>query len=154
MRTTTLEPVSSGEARAAILSRHEALRGLVTETIHCADGATTSDRDFEPLRAHARDLFEAFEAHMDFEEEMLATALGDVIGWASVLRTQIEEGHERLRATLAVAISALEPETLSHVHLVERVRAVAHSILLDLKSEERCLLTADLDALAVDSHGG
>jgi hypothetical protein len=155
--TTTLESLSSSEARAAILSRHEQLRGLVTETIEIADGAggtTTAERDFEPLRAHARDLYQAFEAHMEFEAEMLPAALGDVIGWAAVLRAQIQEGHERLRATLAVARSALEPEALSRVHLVDSVRALADSILLDLKSEERCLLTADLDAMAADSQGG
>jgi hypothetical protein len=31
---------------------------------------------------------------------------------------------------------------------------LADSILLDLQSEERCLVTADLDALAVDCRGG
>ena len=154
MTTTTLEMLSSTEARAAILSNHGELRGLVMETMHCADGATKSDLDFEPLRAHARDLYRAFEAHIDFEREVLPTALGDVIGWASVLRAQIEEGRARLRAALAVAITALEPETLPRVRLVEDVRVLADAILLDLKSEERCLLTADLDAMAGDSHGG
>ena len=154
MSTTIMEPLSSSEARAAILSNHGELRGLVMETIQCVDGATRAERDVEPLRTHARDLYRAFEAHLDLEKEMLATALGDVIGWASVLRAQIEEGHERLRAALAVAITALEPETLPRVRLVEDVRVLADAILLDLKSEERCLLTADLDAMAVDSQGG
>ena len=52
MRTTTLEPLSSGDARAAILSCHDELRSLVTETIHFAE----SGCDFEPLRTHAREL--------------------------------------------------------------------------------------------------
>jgi hypothetical protein len=154
MRATTQEQLSSGDARAAILSRHEELRGLVIETMQFADEAAKSDRDFGPLRAHAKDLYLAFEEHLDFEERMLATALSDVIGWSFVLRAQIEEGHEKLRATLAVAMSALEPASLSCSHLVETVRELADSILLDLQSEERCLLTADLDALAVDCRGG
>jgi hypothetical protein len=148
------ERLSSSDARDAIVSRHEQLRGLVTETIHCADGATTSEPDFEPLRAHARKLYEEFSKHMDFEERILATALGDVIGWGAVLQAEIEEGHQRQRATLASAMSALEPNGLSRDRLAESVRAAAGTLLLDLKSEERCLLHADLDAIATDGQGG
>ncbi|HEX3903686.1 MAG TPA: hypothetical protein VH853_12610 [Polyangia bacterium] len=154
MRRTTQELFSSSDARAAILSSNEELRGLAAETIHVADGATRSDRDFEPLRAHAKDLCVAVAAHMDFEERILATALSDVIGWGSALRAQIEEDHERQRATVALALSALEPDSVSIGRLIERVRAFADSLLVDLESEERYLLTADLDALSIDSHGG
>jgi hypothetical protein len=154
MRMATREPLSSSDARDAIVSRHDLLRGLVTETIHYADGATSSERDFEPLRTRAKKLYEAFQTHMDFEERILATALGDVIGWGAVLHAKIEEGHQRQRAILASAMSALEPERLSRTRLVESVRAVADTLLLDLKSEERCLLHADLDAIATDSQGG
>jgi Hemerythrin HHE cation binding domain len=153
MRTTTRE-LSSSDARYAILSRHDELRGLVTETIRHADVARTSDRDCEPLRAHARELYQAFQMHMDFEERILGTALRDVIGWGAVLHAQIEEGHERQRATLASAMSALEPEGLSSISLVDSVRTVADSLLHDLTDEEKCLLNADLDAIAIDSRGG
>jgi hypothetical protein len=155
MRTSTSEPLSSSDARAAILSRHDQLRGLVIETILSADDAADPSVGCEPLRAHARELYEAFEEHMDFEERILAAALRDVIGWGSELRAEIEQGHERQRVTLASALSALEPEGVSAAHMVESVRAFADTILLDLNSEERCLLTADLDAIAADdSHGG
>jgi hypothetical protein len=154
MRTTTQEPLSSSDARDAILSSHEELRGLVTETIHCAEDPAASQRGFEPLRAHARDLYRAFIAHMDFEERVLALALSDVIGRGSLLRAQMEEGHERQRATLASAITALEPSGVSGGRLVESVRALATSILGDLESEESCLLVADLDELSGDSRGG
>jgi hypothetical protein len=152
--TTTHDTLSSSEARDAILSRHDLLRGLVTETIHYADDATKSNRDFEPLRAHARELYEAFQTQLDFEEQVLPTALRDIIGWGAVVQAEIEEGHERLRADLASAMSALEPESLSPVVLVESVRAFADTLLDDLKAEERYLLHADLDALAIDSQGG
>jgi hypothetical protein len=155
MRTATEEPLSSSDARDAILSRHDELRGLVTETIHYADDATLSDRNFEPLRAHARELYEAFQTHMEFEEEILPAALRDVIGWGAVVRAEIEEGHERQRAILASAMSALEPaEDVSPTRLVESVRAVADTLLDDLKTEERYLLNADIDAIASDSQGG
>jgi len=154
MRTTTKEPVSSSEARAAILSCHDELRGLVTETIHVADDATESERDCEPLRAHARELYEAFEEHMDFEERILPTALRDVIGWGFVLQAQVVEGHEKQRAILASAMSALEPGGLPPDRLVQSVRSFADTILVDLKTEESCLLSADLDALTIDSRGG
>jgi hypothetical protein len=154
MRLTTREPLSSSEARAAILSCHEELRGLLSETILCADDAASSERAFEPLRVHARELFQAFEAHMDFEQRILATALGDVIGWGAVLRLQVEEGHERQRATLASARSALETLSLPPARVAESVRAIADELLLGLNSEERCLLSADLDALATDTRGG
>ena len=154
MRLTTREPLSSSDARDAILSCHDELRGLVTETIHCAEGATASGRDFEPLRVHAREMYQAFEAHMDFEERILATALRDVIGWGALLQSQVVEGHEKQRATLASAKSALETGQLPPARVVESVRAVADELLLDLRSEERCLLTADLDAMANDTRGG
>ena len=154
MRTTTQKPLSSSDARAAILSCHDELRGLVTETIHFAEGATVSDRDFEPLRAHARELYEAFEEHMDFEERILPTALRDVIGWGFVLQAEVVESHEKQRAILASAMSALEPGGLSPARLVQSVRTFVDTILDDLKTEESCLLRADLDALAIDSRGG
>jgi hypothetical protein len=152
--TMTVEPLSSSEARDAILSRHEHLRDLVSETMLFAEGAGESDRELEPLRVHARELYAAFEEHMDFEEDILATALRDVIGVGAVLQAQIEEEHERQRATLESAMSALEPERLTCARVVESVRVFADSLLLDLKSEERCLLYADLDAIAVDGQGG
>lgn len=155
MRTTIKEPLSSSDARAAILSCHDELRGLVTETIHFADGATQADRDVEPLRAHVRELYEAFEEHMDFEERILPTALRDVIGWGAVLEAQLVEGHEKQRAVLASAMSALEPAGgLSPARLVQTVRTLADTILVDLKTEESCLLSADLDAMTLDSRGG
>lgn len=154
MRTATQEPLSSSEARDAILSRHDELRGLVTETIHYADDATLSNRSFEPLRAHARELYEAFQTYMDFEEQILPAALRDLIGWGAVVRAEIEEGHERQRAILASAMSALEPEDLSPTRLVENVRTIVDTLLHDLQTEERYLLNADLDAIAIDSHGG
>ena len=154
MRTTTQNPLSSSDARAAILSCHDELRGLVSETIDFADGATTSDRDVEPLRAHVRELYQALEEHMDFEERILPTALRDVIGWGAVLEANVVEGHEKQRAVLASAMSALEPGDLSPVSLVQSVRTLADSILDDLKQEESWLLSADLDALAIDSRGG
>jgi hypothetical protein len=150
----TSEPLSSGDARAAILTCHDELRGLVTETIHCADGATASDRDCEPLRAHARELYEAFEEHLDFEERILSTALRDVIGWGAALEAQMLEGHERQRVALASALSALEPGGLPRVRLIESVRRFVGALLFDLDDEEQCLLHADLDSIATDAEGG
>lgn len=152
--TTTRELLSSSDARDAIISRHEQLRGLVSETMSCADDAIEPERPLEPLCEHARELYAAFEEHMDFEKQILATALCDVIGCGSELHAQMEEGHEHQRATLASAMSALEPERLSRARVIESVRVFADSMLLDLESEERCLLQADLDAMVSDSQGG
>jgi hypothetical protein len=155
MRTAARTQLSSSDARDAILSRHDDLRGLVLETIHRAEDATTqSGPDLESLRAHAKELYEAFQTHVDFEERILATALRDVIGLGSLMQAEMKEGHERQRATLASAMSALEPEGLSGERLVESVRSVADALLLDLSTEDQCLLHADLDAIATDSEGG
>jgi len=154
MRLTNPEPLSSSDARAAILSCHDELRGLVTETIHVVEGGARSERDVEPIRAQARELYLAFEAHMDFEERILAAALRDVIGWGAMLRAQVVEGHLKQRATIASAMSALEPENVPRAIVVENVRAVADELLHDLKSEELCLLNADLDAMTIDTGGG
>jgi len=158
MRTLTREPMSSSDARAAILSSNEELRGLVQETIHVAqettESTTESEVDFEPLRLHAKDLFAAFTEHMEFEERILPTALCDVIGWGPELRAQMEEDHERCRASLAATMLALEPDSLSAGRMIERIRELADALLVDLNSEERYLLTADLDALTNDSGGG
>jgi len=154
MRTMTREPMSSSDARAAIRSSNEELRGLVQETIHVAEETTESEVDFEPLRLHAKDLFAAFTEHMEFEERILPTALCDVIGWGPELRAQMEEDHERCRASLAATMLALEPDSLSAGRMIERIRELADALLVDLDSEERYLLTADLDALTNDSGGG
>lgn len=154
MRTETRRPLSSSDARDAILSRHDDLRGLVLETMHYTDGVTESGRDLESLRAQARELYEAFQTHVDFEERILATALRDVIGLGAVMQAEMKQGHQRQRATLASAMSALEPEGLSGDRLVESVRAVTEALLLDLSTEDQCLLHADLDAIATDSQGG
>jgi hypothetical protein len=154
MRTATRTQLSSSDARDVILSRHDDLRGLVLETIHQADDATEAGHDLESLRAHAKELYEAFQTHVDFEERILATALRDVIGLGAIMQAEMKEGHERQRAILASAMSALEPEGLSAERLVESVRAVADALLLDLSAEDQCLLQADLDAIATDSEGG
>jgi hypothetical protein len=91
MAMTTVEPMSSSDARDAILTRHEELRGLISETMLLADGAIRSDRELEPLRVHARELYAAFERHLAFEERILSTALRDAIGVGAVLQAQIEE---------------------------------------------------------------
>lgn len=148
------EPFTSSDARAAILSRNEVLRGLAAETIRIVERGTHASRDFEPLRAQAKDLCAAAADHMEFEERLLATALGDIIGWGPALRSQIEEDHQRQRADIALAMSALEPHGPASDRLLERVRALADALLVDLESEERYLLTADIDALCVDSRGG
>ncbi|HLK88769.1 MAG TPA: hypothetical protein VKZ18_02685 [Polyangia bacterium] len=156
MRVTIREPISSSDARAAILSSCEALRGLAAATIEVTEAGawSRSERDFEPVRAQAKDLCAAVSKHMEFEEGILATALGDVIGWGHALRSQIEEDHQRQRATIALAMSALEPHAVASDRLLERVRAFADALLVDLESEERYLLTADVDALSADSPGG
>lgn len=154
MIMTSEEPLSSSDARAAILHRHEELRGLVNETMHAADRAIWSDLDLGPLREHARHLYQAFAEHMDFEERILPAALRDVIGQGSMLAQQVVDGHQRRRATLAMALTALEPDTLPPPRVVESVRALADTLLKDLRSEERYLYTADVDASVVDGYGG
>ena len=57
-------------------------------------------------------------------------------------------------STLAVAMSALEPGILSRQNVVDSVRALADTLLRDMRSEERCFYTADLDAMAADTRGG
>jgi hypothetical protein len=152
--TTTMELLSSSDARDAIFSRHEHLRDLVSETMLFADGASRSERELEPLREHARELYAAFEEHMDFEEHLLATALRDVIGWGAELQAQMEQGHEHQRATLVSAVSALEPALLTRARVIESVRVFADSLLHDLQNEELCLLQADLDSIVSDCQGG
>jgi hypothetical protein len=135
---------------------------LLQETIHVAQETTQGSTeettelevDFEPLRMHAKDLFAAFTEHMEFEERILPTALCDVIGWGPEMRVRMEQDHERCRASLAATMLALEPDTLSAGRMIERIRELADALLVDLDSEERYLLTADLDALTNDSQGG
>jgi hypothetical protein len=49
MRTTTQEPLSSNDARLAILSCHEELRGLVEETMHVAEWTTEGTESVQRL---------------------------------------------------------------------------------------------------------
>jgi hypothetical protein len=151
MKTMNVDPASSSAARDAIFSQHEALRALLASTVDVANGGINSQRDLESLRGRARELYETLEMHMMFEEQVLPTALRDVIGWGAALQEQIEEDHRRQRATLAVAVSALETDGRG---LASRVREFAAALLLDMKTEERGLLQADVDAIASDGEAG
>ena len=148
------DPLSSQGFRDAILEEHEVLRDLLAKAIRLADGHERSAGDLGELRTRSRQLYVTLEEHMSFEERMLPAALRDVIGWGSALRAQIERGHEQRRLRLASAMLALEPEVAPSSDLVEHIRALVDSVLADLTNEELCLLTADLDALAVDTQGG
>lgn len=151
MRATTGEPISSSDARAAILSCHDELRGLLIETIHIVDDPM---QGLELMRAHARDLCRALAAHIEFEERLVAMALADVIGWGGVLVAQLEAEHAHQRESLASILSAVEMVELPKPQLVASVHALADTMLVDLASEEQVLLAADVDALSQDSPGG
>jgi hypothetical protein len=153
-RGAVAEPLSSNSFRDAILSRHDALRGVLAETVDFADARTSPGTDIETLRAVARRLYRTLEEQLTFEDLALTPALRDVIGWGSVLREQIERDHLRQREALAAAFLALEPGSMSYAELADEVRAFAGALLRDLESEDEALLNASLDAIATDSEGG
>lgn len=151
---TTVEQISSGEARDDILSQHRALRGLLAEIAEIASRQAQSGDELAALRERARVLYQALGAHMTFEEQLLPAALRDVIGWGAVLQQSIEQDHARQRQTLARAIHDLEPNGLAGSALLESMDSFAATLLLDMESEERELMQADVDALSIDSKGG
>jgi hypothetical protein len=146
--------MSSGDARAQILSQHAVLRTLLADVVEIADRTAASGEDFEILRERAKLLYRALAAHMTFEEQLLPAALRDVIGWGPTIRERLEEDHARQRQIIARAISAIGPNGLSGTALIESVQAFVAMLLVDMEGEERSLLQADLDALSNDSHGG
>jgi hypothetical protein len=148
------EPMSSRGLRDAILSHHEALRGVLVEAVGRTDPEARPATDLDTLRAGARRLYETVEAHLAFEERALPPALRDVIGWGAVLQDRIEQDHRRQRDALATAVSALEPESQSWFELASALRAFAVALLRDLEREDEALLDAQLDAIATDSEGG
>jgi hypothetical protein len=149
-----MDELSSTQARDAILAQHGALRSLLAEVAELVDRTGASGQGFEALRDRAGALYEALAAHMTFEEQVLSAALRDVIGWGVVIHQRMEEDHTRQREALARAISAVGPDGLRGAALIEDVRAFATTLLVDMETEERGLLEADLDALASDSRGG
>lgn len=154
MPNQTTDEMSSSEVRDQIFSQHGVLRGLLAEAVANADHMPASDAELEALRGRAQALYDALAAHMAFEEGVLPAALRDVIGWGAVIHQQMEEDHLRQREMLALAISAIGPTGLSGAELVDNVRSFATTLLIDMESEERGLLNADLDAMAVDAKGG
>jgi hypothetical protein len=148
------DEMSSNEARDEILSQHRTLRDLLAETTELAERAERDGGDFDALRGRAQALYDALATHMTFEERVLPAALRDVIGWGAVIHQKMEEDHLRQREALALAISAIGPTGLSGAALVENVRAFTGTLVIDMESEERGLLQADLDAIAGDSEGG
>jgi Hemerythrin HHE cation binding domain len=148
------DPASSLVLRDAILSRHEALRGMAFESVDRADRQVASEADVARLREAARTFYRTVEDTLAFEDEALPPALRDVIGCGAVLLEQIEEDHRRQREALAAALSALEPDTLPSLELATELRAFVAELLRDLEREDEALLDAQLDALATDSQGG
>lgn len=153
MSRTTAEEMSSDEARGRILAQHEVLRMLLASVVGIAD-RTAASEEFETLRERARLLYETLAVHMTFEEQLLPAALRDVIGCGVMIREGLQEEHARQRRAIADAIAEIGPNGLSGAALIERVQAFADMLLVDMDSEERSLLRADLDALSNDSHGG
>jgi hypothetical protein len=143
--------MSSREARDAILSQHERLRKLLADTVALADSAWDAARRLARLHTHARNLYAALDEHMAFEEELLPSALRDVIGWGPQLQTEIEKEHDRQRAALDSAVAALG---LPATDLVDRLRVLADALLADMTLEEKRLLRADIDAIPTDTQGG
>jgi hypothetical protein len=154
MYRSASEPMSSGRFREAILVEHDTLRGLLAQAVGLAEIGSASVTEFDDLRASARQLYVTLEEHMSFEERTLPVALRDVIGLGSVLQARIAEDHGRQRQKLAVALGALETDTLSWRQLADDLRLFAADLLLDMEKEEECLLDADVDALSTDSEGG
>lgn len=151
METIGHESMSSGEARAAILSRHDELRGIAEQTLRLSDDAAARD---ESLRAHGQALCAAVRNHIEFEEDIMALALADVVGLEGELLVQLDADHQRQRANAASTLAALEPASLPKGRVLASVRALAESVLLDLDGEERYFLSADVDELTDDSLGG
>ena len=148
------DPASSGVLRDAILSRHDALRGMAVESADWAERQATSAAEIARLRRGARAFYRTVEEYLAFEQEALPPALRDVIGWGQVLLEQIEEDHRRQREALATRLSAREPDSMSWFELASELRAFAADLLRDLDREDEALLNAQLDAIANDSEGG
>jgi hypothetical protein len=148
------EPASSRVLRDAILTRHDALRGMAVESVDWAERLMTSEADVARLRAGARMFYRSVEDYLAFEDEALPPALRDVIGWGPVLLEQIEEDHRRQREALATALMALEPDAMPWFELASVLRGFAADLLRDLEREDEALLNAQLDAIASDSPGG
>lgn len=145
------EAMSSGEARAAILSRHDELRGVAEQTLRLTSDAAARDGS---LREQAQALCAAVRSHIEFEEGVMAVALADVVGLEGELLVQLDADHQRQRANAASTLAALEPVDLPKGRVVASIRALAESVLLDLTGEERYFLRADVDELTDDSLGG
>lgn len=145
------EPMSSSEARAALLSGQEQLRAIAVQTMRVADDATASD---EALRTQGRHLCAAVQEHLDFEQGIVAMALADVLGLEGVLLVQLEADRQRQRANAMSTLTALSAADASRTRVVASIRALAESVMLDLAREERYFMTADVDELTNDSPGG
>jgi len=154
MATESRRPQSSSDVRDTMLAHHQGLRRLLAATVALVEDQARSGGDLDALRVRARMLYQACEAQLGFEAEALPVALRDVIGWGDVLQAEIQADHERQRATLAAALAALEPDSLSWVDLAEDVKAFAAALLIDLNREEADLLIADVDAEMADGRGG
>jgi hypothetical protein len=51
-------------------------------------------------------------------------------------------------------MASLGPEAQPRARVIENVRAVADALLMDLRSEEDCLLSAEIDAIAIEDFEG
>jgi phage head maturation protease len=154
MTTSLRRTTPANDVRAAILSQHEALRGMLAVTVELASQSPQSEQELAVLRGYARTLYETLAEHMSFEEEVLAAALRDVIGRGAEIQIEMLEDHDRQRVALVTALEELGPRGLRGPALADNVRAFASTLLEDMEREERGLLQADLDAIIVDDEDG
>jgi hypothetical protein len=154
MTDTFTNPGASNQARSAIFAQHGHLRARIAQTVDIATDVAATVRSIDVLREAAQDLYVALDEHMRFEEDLLSTALADVVGWGAALHKEVEEEHGRQRSSLASAIAALVPGQLTPHELAGSVLAQTTLLLADIEREERALMTAEVDALIADGAGG
>jgi hypothetical protein len=98
-----------------------------------------------PLREFALMLYEKLIEHIELEDHILAPVVRDISGWGSSLHAEMMQEHARQRAQLKSDIADLKMGCICEERLAHRIDGFVESLIRDMESEERRLLSrADL----------
>lgn len=138
---------SLGGMHATVLRQHAEIRARL-RGLDLADVAGVSPLAAEHLRISLLRLAVLFDAHLAFEEAVLAPQIHDADAWGPARHAAMLAEHVAQRIRMQHVCMAAEDEPTGDLAFAHEVSQLVVSLLDDMAREEREL--ADLERLDVD----
>ena len=138
----TRKPVASEEdIRARIFSEHAMLRrGMATLSREAAGAQKGIAGAIGRLYDAVRDVRDAFERHLDYEERAFVPLLREADAWGPVRVTHLLDDHRQQRIALVALVEDVTEGAKPIDELAEEIAWLIRSLQNDMDQEESKLL--------------